>query len=96
MGKAKWEVAVKCETREELYEMHEEDGEEPEDFDIKDFNSVEVSVLRSDNELGMKSYGWGGMDKIILFGEDEYKQKDIEWCKQVAETICNALNKEGL
>ena len=94
--KAKWKVEAKYETNEDLRELYKEIGKDPEDFDIEEFNDVEISVVREDNKDRIESYGWGDMDKIILFEDDEYIKEDIEWCKQVAETICDALNKKGL
>jgi len=97
MKKAKWKVEAKYGTREELIKYHKRNGEDPEDFDIEEFNEVEISALREDNEFGMKSYGCGGMDKIVLFDRDDgYTKEEIEWCKQVAETVCEALNKKEL
>lgn len=95
--KAKWKVEAKYETKEELYTLYKDSGEDPEFYDIEDFNEVEISVVREDNKHGIESYGWGGLDKIILFDDsDYYDKKEIEWCKQVAEAICEALNKKGL
>jgi hypothetical protein len=95
--KAKWKVEAKYETKEELYKFYKEKGADPEYCDIGDFNNVEISVVREDNKHGIKSYGWGDLDKIVLFDRsDDYTKKDIEWCKQVAETICEVLNRKGL
>ena len=94
--KAKWKVEAKYETKEDLYKFYKKEGEDPKFYDIEDFNDVEISVIRENNEHGIESYGWGGLDKIILFEDDEYTKEDIEWCKQVAETICEALNRKRL
>jgi len=92
--KAKWKVEAKYTTREEYCEL---DCEDPEDYDIEDFNEVEISVIRENNVHGMKSYGDGGLDKIILFDDDGgYTKENIEWCKKVAETICEILNEKEL
>jgi len=97
MAKAEWIVNSKYITKEELYEYYKENEEDPNDYDIKEFNEVEISVVRENNEHGIKSYGWNDMAKIILFdGSQEYNKEDIEWCKKVAKTICKALNKKGL
>lgn len=100
MKKARWKVESKYETKEELYKFYKENGTDPEDFDIGEFNNVEISVIRENDKLGSKSYGWNSMDKIILFNDSNFNpeatNKDIEWCKQVAEAFCNALNEKEL
>ena len=70
--------------------------EDPEDYDIPEFGDVEISVVRKNNKHGIKSYGWSGLDKIILFENDDYTKEDIKWCEQVAEVICDTLNKNKL
>jgi hypothetical protein len=82
MSKSKWIVKAEYTT--------------PGNYDIKDFNEVEIAVLREDNKGGMESYGWDGMDKIILFEDEMYTEEEMNWCKEVAETICEALNRKGL
>ena len=95
--KAKWKVEAKYKTKEELYKFYKKEGEDPEFYDIVDFNDVEISVIRENNKHGIRSYGWNDLDKIILFKDNiEYTKKEIKWCKQVAETICEALNRKGL
>lgn len=93
---AKWQVESKYTTKEEYYKFFREQGENPEDYDIDDFNEVEISVVREDNKHGIASYGWPDQDKIILFDNGDYSKKDIEWCEQVARTVCDALNEKGL
>ena len=90
--KSKWIVDAKMETREELEKFYREEGEDPEDLDIEDFNSVEISVVREDNKHGIESYGGPSGDKIILFKNDDYDIEDIKWRKEVAEVIRKALN----
>lgn len=92
----KWQVESKYTTKAEYYKFYEEQGENPEDYDIDEFNEVEISVVREDNEHGIKSYGWPDLDKIILFDSGDYSEKDIEWCERVAKAVCNTLNKEEL
>ena len=96
--KAKWKVEAKYTTREKYDELFEGEGEDSEEYDISDFNDVEISVVRENNENGIKSYGWNDLDKIILFddGIEEYTKETIEWCKKVAETICEILNEKEL
>ena len=98
MSKSKWIVEAKFETREELEKLCKEMGADPEDQEIEDFNEIEISVVRKDNKSSKESYGWGGGDKIILFDEpDEEVTKELmKWYKDVAETICEALNQKGL
>jgi hypothetical protein len=96
MSRPKWIVKSEYTTREVYEHFCKDQGTDPEDYDIEDFNEVEIAVVREDNISGMKSYGWDGLDKIILSGDDVYTKKEINWCKEVAETICEALNRKGL
>jgi len=63
-------------------------------------NGYEVSVIKKDNEHGHNSWGWGGCDKIILFGTGlgqndlDYSPESEAFAKKVAELLCDALNKE--
>ena len=67
--KANWKVKSKYTTRKEYDELFEGEGEDSKEYDISDFNEVEISVVREDNENGIKSYGWNDLDKIILFDD---------------------------
>lgn len=91
MNKSRWIVKAEYATREELEKMYKEHGTE-------DFQSVEIAVVREDNKLGQMSHGWDGLDKITLFDgySENYNEEDIKWCEEVAKTICEALNQEGL
>lgn len=91
-----WIIESKYTTGKELRKMYKENGEDPNDYDIEEFSEVEISVARKNNKHTIESYGWPGLDKIILFGNDDYVKKDIKWCEQVAKVICDALNKKGL
>lgn len=62
---------------------------------------LEISVIKKDNEHGHESYGWGGVDKIILWTTDgvvgnEMYTGDIGWCKNVAQLLCNSMNKNNM
>ena len=62
---------------------------------------LEISVIRKDNEHGHESYGCGGENKIILWDSsgtcsNEMYTGSIGWCKQVAELLCEAMNKKGM
>lgn len=97
MSRSKWIVEAKFETREELEKLYKEMGADLEEQGIEDFNEVEISIIREDNELGKKSYGWDGDDKITLFDEpEETTEESMKWYKKVAETMCEALNRKGL
>lgn len=96
MSKPKWVVKSEYTTREDNEKLCRDQGADPENYDIEDFNEVEISVVREDNKTGLESYGWDGMDKIILFEDEVYTEKEINWCKKVAETVCEALNRKGL
>jgi len=83
MSKDKWEV-----------QMFDGDGDEEDD--CPDF---ELSVIRIDNKHGHDSWGWGDVNKIILFGsgvgENSVDSKEEkEFAVKVAGTLCAALNKE--
>ena len=58
---------------------------------------LEISVIKKDNEHGHESYGYGGVDKIILWTTDsvagnEMYTGDIQWCKDIAQLLCNCMN----
>ena len=62
----------------------------------------EISVVRKDNEHGRLSWGWGGLDKIILFGAALGKnhlgsmtQENIDFALWVASHLCAILNERG-
>ena len=65
-------------------------------------NGYEVSVIKKDNRHGHNSLGWGGCDKIILFGEEigqnqlDYSPESETFAKKVAQALCDTLNKEGI
>lgn len=46
----------------------------------------EIAIVRADNKFGLESYGWGGLDKIII--EDNGPR-----AVKLAERIAAALNK---
>jgi hypothetical protein len=95
--KAKWIVESKYTTKKESYEFCKQHGLNPKNFRrVEDFNGVEISVIQENNKHGIKSYGYGGLDKIILFEGNDYTKKEMKWCEQVAKTICDTLNKEKL
>ena len=106
MKKTKWVVENKIELgiyNEKTNEWKHVSYEDASDETVKrsleeDGTGVEISVLIEANDLGKRSYGWGGADKIILFGNDTQfdSKEDIEWAKKVAKTVAEALNKEGL
>jgi len=98
MKKAKWIVVSKFTTRKEWEELCKELGNDPSDYDIGDFNEIEISIVRKDYEHGQKSYGWGSDDKIILFDSPDHDvtQEDIDLYQKIANTIADALNKKGL
>ena len=98
MPKAKWKVQVKYEMKGYVHALYEKNEMDPEDFKIEEFNEVEISVVREDNKIGIESYGWEDLNKIVLFDSDnvEFYEEDIKWCKQVAKTVCEALNRKGL
>lgn len=97
MSKSKWIVKSDYETREELEKLYKESGVDPDEYDIEDFNEIEISVVREDNKHGLESGGWEDKNKIVLFSDPEERSKeDMEWYKNVAEVVCEALNQKGL
>ena len=91
----KWIVDSKYTTKEESIKYYKRMGENSEDYDIEDFCEVEISVVKSSNHHGIKSYGWGGKDKIILFDNvADCDKKDIDWFTDAANILCNGLNKK--
>ncbi len=63
-----------------------------EDFEYDPFEDLEISlnyVNSVDDILG--SYGWGGVNKIILF-DCENKPASINVGKAIAQICCKALN----
>ena len=98
MGNKTWKVKVEYTTAKQAEQDILDRHEDPEDYEISDFSEIEISVVKEDNQIGNKSYGWGSMDKIILFeeGDSDFDQGDIDWCEEVASTICDALNKKHL
>ena len=91
-----WIVKSKYTTKEDAKKFYIRIGDNPKDYDIPEFHDVEISIVRKNNKHGIKSYGYGGLDKIILFENNDYTKKDIKWCEQVAKVICETLNKKGL
>jgi len=62
---------------------------------------LEISVIKENNKFGHESYGWGGTNKIILWDTDgvvgnEMYTCDINWCKSVAQLLCDSMNKKGM
>jgi hypothetical protein len=92
-----WMVSIKLTTRKDEEEYLRGVGENPEKYEIEDFQDVEISVVRKSNKHGFKSYGWADLNKIILFsnldGPNEY---EINWCKKVAELVCYILNENDM
>jgi hypothetical protein len=59
-----------------------------------DSQYFEISVLRSNNEHGIRSYGWFGPDKILISEGDSNSITASVWKKliRVAYEIANELN----
>jgi hypothetical protein len=81
--KERWEVQLKGKIR----------GDEP----------YELSVIRNDNEDRKISWGCGGEDKIIVFsssiGGNKLAHGGVKkeaWARNIAQLLCDALNKEGI
>ena len=58
-----------------------------------------LSVIKDDNAFGKSSWGWGGSDKIILFGTGvggnditRAAQGAIEFALSTAQKLADALN----
>jgi tRNA-binding EMAP/Myf-like protein len=62
---------------------------------------LEISVIKKNNELGHESFGYGDENKIILWSTDVIAGNDmytgnIQWCKDVAQLLCNCMNKNNM
>jgi len=70
---------------------------------------VEISVIKRSNKHGQQSYGWGGLDKVILCTDDlldeevwldevevEENKKVFDEIKKRASIICDAFNAMGV
>lgn len=53
--------------------------------------NVEISVVRTSYQLGMQSYGWEGINKVIIGGRAE-TMEDVEKYIDMANIICDAFN----
>lgn len=60
----------------------------------------ELSVIRDDFKLGLDSYGWGGINKIILFGDGVGKNtithrtpENISLAMYAANSLRDAMNR---
>lgn len=96
MKRAKWVVNSKYTTRKEMEEMCKKMGDDPENFDIEDFQELEISVVREDNKHGIKSYSWADENKLVLFDNLDVGKKELKWMEEIAATIAEALNARGL
>ena len=81
-----WEVLVKG----EVYQNSDPDYEEGYIFD-----EIEVSVIKIDNEFGHRSYGWGGLDKIIMFDDAIESHEDLYFAINAASILSDGLNRRG-
>lgn len=67
------------------------------DPDDEEYEGFEISVLLKSNAHGQRSWGWPGLDKIVLFESDEIEEEDASenWDLMLrqAEAIALALNK---
>ena len=68
------------------------------------FSSIErgyeIVLHFSDKSRGWRSWGWGGYDRIILYGSgigqnngDAYDEDSWRRCIDRAQAICEAVNK---
>jgi hypothetical protein len=62
---------------------------------------LEISVIKIDNEHGHESYDWGDEDKIILWDSqgiagNEMYTGNIQWCKDVAQLLCDKMNENNM
>jgi len=93
MRKSKWIVCKKWMTNKQMVREYNESSDQ-----FNDYHEVEISVVRKSNKFGLKSYGWNGDSKIILFSseDDGCNSKEVEWWVKVAEVLCEALNNNLL
>jgi len=62
----KWIVNSEYTTREEEKYL-KSIGKNLKDYVIPEIDDAEISVVRESNKHGIESYGWGCLEKIILF-----------------------------
>lgn len=56
------------------------------------YQFVEISVIRSDNKHGHRSYGWHGKDKIILSDDQELTLREMRYWVVLAYLFQDSLN----
>lgn len=94
--KPKWIVEAKFTTKKETVKYLKSMNEDIDDYDISDFNDVEISVIRENNELAKISYGRSGEGKLILFDAENEgcNTNEFNWYKKAAKIFCAGLNNE--
>ena len=80
-----WEVLVMG----EVYQNNE--GYDLEEGD--QFDEIEVSVIKVDNKFGHSSYGWDGMDKIILLKDRIDSHEELVFAVVSATILSAGLNR---
>ena len=79
---------------EDKWMIHWEGDEEVVKDEEEEF---ELSVIRTDNTHGLNSWGWGGLNKIILFshdGENAIDLTDKDFAMECAKILCDGLNNK--
>lgn len=77
----------------EITQDIKESGDDLSDYYIEEeaLRQVELSIIDKNNKHGYRSYGWPGLNKVILTNNIENKKQLIEWV-QISIVCCNALN----
>lgn len=96
-----FEQVAKIKTLYNKSEITEEEAENIIEELEEDGVDLEISVIKVNNEHGHASYGWGGEDKIILWDSqgtvgNQMYTGNIQWCRDVAELLCDKMNKANM
>ncbi len=57
------------------------------------YDEIEISVILIDYEFGHKSYGWDGVDKLIILDGQISSPEEYAFALKAAEILCRGLNE---
>lgn len=71
-----------------------------EDEDDGESGEFEISIIRNTNRFGRRTWGYGGMNKIILFSQSGDNQIEggaaVRKAIEMAHAMCETLNAKEL
>lgn len=88
--KSEWIVRSTCDYRRDK----DDEGYAKLKNDFREYE-FEIALIRKNNKLGKRSFGWAGVDKIIVSDGLESFQEFEERKRQI-NIMANALNKHKL